>query len=899
MDNRARTEFPDGADPHAADCKDVLLALAGDVGGFQALVARYHTSVVAVARASVRDEDLAQELAQETFIRAYLGLGELKMPGYFPVWIHRIVRNLAADWRRRGQTRSRFVQMIPLQECDPSGSRIADSRTLSPRDITSAKHDQVLLNAALDRLPQHLREVVLMHFMEDMPNAEIARRLGIDRASVGRRLERALKLLQAELRTTQPALAGLQSPRAPENAARRTAGAIATIALSPELRQSLLEQALTEPVSVLASNSLALKLLSSAKSGFMTLSPAKTVAAAITTAAVLAFPIVQLNLAAKNAEPYHGTEMNAHAARHVPPKIPFKRDATLPRWATAKASSSNTRTVASIKAVSPDSSATSALSPGTGASTGSMQASSGAIGAGTGGSANTASAEPASTAARQGVPVKPPSSSRPTPIPMTMAQVDKHIMPKDAPLELTNTLALIYNGYRHSMMEPCGCVSHQLGGMDKEAYVDVRLEALGLTPVEVDAGGFMRDFPSEGALLQTRYVLRALKAMRYDAMNVGFPDLSAGLRFLYDEQTSFSLPLISANVVTPAGEPIYKPYVVVPRSLCSGEKVRVGIIGVTRKRRPEPGADTQSTTGSRAPGAVDSNPEFVIKDPAESLRKYLPRLRADCDLIVAAVYATKEDAAKLINSLGPDSGIDVCIAGELSQLNGQVTMVGNTRVVSGGYEGRQVGLMLLNVKGGQVLRTENSFIEVVQELPPVPVVSDVIARYKEATGLQFPASPGANVSAKTLYAGPGPCKTCHLSEYKQWETTRHAGALVTLGKKKQVPNPECLKCHAPRGGLPSLGVTCEVCHGPAFQHVLAKSRERIELQLGKRRQDEPSTAPKLRVGFTKEFCIKCHDAANDNRFDYARDITLVNHTRSAQRPSDAPITQETSATQSR
>jgi hypothetical protein len=55
----------------------------------------------------------------------------------------------------------------------------------------------------------------------------------------------------------------------------------------------------------------------------------------------------------------------------------------------------------------------------------------------------------------------------------------------------------------------------------------------------------------------------------------------------------------------------------------------------------------------------------------------------------------------------------------------------------------------------------------------------------------------------------------------------------------------------------------------------------------------------LKMEFDEQFCSKCHDPENDNRFLFARDIDLVNHTRTEQRPADAPITRETSGTAAR
>src|SRR5687768_864173 len=87
----------------------------GDTYAFAILVERYFPAVFATAFAKLRQSESAEELAQEVFLRAYLNLGKLKCPSYFPVWVHRIARNLAMDWLRSGKRQSELLQMVPFE----------------------------------------------------------------------------------------------------------------------------------------------------------------------------------------------------------------------------------------------------------------------------------------------------------------------------------------------------------------------------------------------------------------------------------------------------------------------------------------------------------------------------------------------------------------------------------------------------------------------------------------------------------------------------------------------------------------------------------------------------------------------------------------------------------------
>lgn len=181
VDAVSPAETGDAANQYALDRNDVTRALAGDASAFQRLVEGYYCTVHAVACSVVRDGEVGEEVAQEAFLRAYLGLRELKRPETFAVWVHRICRNLGKDWLRRRRTRSQFVQIVSEQAIPVS--EIADSRIPDARSRIDAERETAELHAAVCRLPGDLREVLLMHFTEGLHPAEIARRLLLNRCN--------------------------------------------------------------------------------------------------------------------------------------------------------------------------------------------------------------------------------------------------------------------------------------------------------------------------------------------------------------------------------------------------------------------------------------------------------------------------------------------------------------------------------------------------------------------------------------------------------------------------------------------------------------------------------------------------------------------------------------------
>jgi hypothetical protein len=100
--------------------------------------------------------------------------------------------------------------------------------------------------------------------------------------------------------------------------------------------------------------------------------------------------------------------------------------------------------------------------------------------------------------------------------------------------------------------------------------------------LKVDAGGFFREFVDPNLRLQTYYLLEAIHAMKYDVINVGYPDFRHGLDTLQKLQKEMDLPFISANIVdAKTKKPYFPTHLILTETLKNGKKIKVGIIGVT------------------------------------------------------------------------------------------------------------------------------------------------------------------------------------------------------------------------------------------------------------------------------------------------------------------------------
>ena len=101
--------------------------------------------------------------------------------------------------------------------------------------------------------------------------------------------------------------------------------------------------------------------------------------------------------------------------------------------------------------------------------------------------------------------------------------------------------------------------------------------------------------------------------------------------------------------------------------------------------------------------------------------------------------------------------------------------------------------------------------------------------------------------AEPTYVGAKKCKMCHLTEYKSWEKTKHAGVFDLL-KDDEKKDAKCIKCHV-TGSVDNPGVQCEACHGPGSDYkkkTIMKDHEAREKAGLIAKPDE-------------KVCTKCHN----------------------------------------
>lgn len=137
----------------------------GDSRAVRALYERYAPRVYAVVRRIAGDDEVAQDYAQEAWIRAIRALPTFRGDARFSTWLHRIAVNAALQAVRKAEARRKYEGPIPEQV------------PVAPRTGDAFLQDR--LERALDRLPDGMRRVLILHDVEGYTHEEIGEVLGI------------------------------------------------------------------------------------------------------------------------------------------------------------------------------------------------------------------------------------------------------------------------------------------------------------------------------------------------------------------------------------------------------------------------------------------------------------------------------------------------------------------------------------------------------------------------------------------------------------------------------------------------------------------------------------------------------------------------------------------------
>ncbi|MEV8436286.1 RNA polymerase sigma factor SigM [Actinosynnema sp. NPDC051121] len=163
----------------SSDADLITAHAAGDPHAFSELVRRHRDRMWAVALRTLRDPEEAADALQEAFISAFRAAASFRAESQVTTWLHRIVVNACLDRMRRRQTRP----TVPLPEAGPG-------EPVAPRDAMAERETRLVVQAALNELPEEQRAPIVLVDVEGYSVAETAQLLGIAEGTVKSRCAR-------------------------------------------------------------------------------------------------------------------------------------------------------------------------------------------------------------------------------------------------------------------------------------------------------------------------------------------------------------------------------------------------------------------------------------------------------------------------------------------------------------------------------------------------------------------------------------------------------------------------------------------------------------------------------------------------------------------------------------
>jgi RNA polymerase sigma-70 factor (ECF subfamily) len=179
------------------DAELMLRVKEGDGASFGVLLEKHRASVIHFVYRLVQEQAVAEELAQEVFLRVYRSRSSYAPTAKFKTWLFRIATHLALNWLR-DEKHARGQERLDDGPADLPARQISDRRlTVEQEMVHEVKREEV--RRAVAALPEKQRAAVLMHKYEEMEYVQIARVLGCSDSAVKSLLFRAYETLRARL----------------------------------------------------------------------------------------------------------------------------------------------------------------------------------------------------------------------------------------------------------------------------------------------------------------------------------------------------------------------------------------------------------------------------------------------------------------------------------------------------------------------------------------------------------------------------------------------------------------------------------------------------------------------------------------------------------------------------
>jgi RNA polymerase sigma-70 factor (ECF subfamily) len=189
------------AEDESSDAAVMLRVAAGDEAGFNYLVGKYHRAMISFLFRMVHNQAVAEELAQEVFLRVYRSRESYRAEAKFTTWLYRIATNLAVN-HARDTKHERSAQNIYLDAPDEESGTTPDVADDTPTVEQTLLRDERMaaIRAHVMELPERQRMAVLMHKYQGMDYRQIGEVLKLSESATKSLLFRAYQTLREKLK---------------------------------------------------------------------------------------------------------------------------------------------------------------------------------------------------------------------------------------------------------------------------------------------------------------------------------------------------------------------------------------------------------------------------------------------------------------------------------------------------------------------------------------------------------------------------------------------------------------------------------------------------------------------------------------------------------------------------
>jgi RNA polymerase sigma factor (sigma-70 family) len=182
------------------DVELIARALNGDQKAYRLLTERHRPSVYHIIFKIVHDSETANDLVQDTFMKAFASLASYRSDYRFSTWLYKIAANCSIDYLRKKRIQALSLERHLDDDSDRREIIVADYSYHPERDL-ERKEQRFSIEEAIESLPPKYREVIIYRHKDDKSYEEIADLLNMPIGTVKARIFRARELLKKKLKS--------------------------------------------------------------------------------------------------------------------------------------------------------------------------------------------------------------------------------------------------------------------------------------------------------------------------------------------------------------------------------------------------------------------------------------------------------------------------------------------------------------------------------------------------------------------------------------------------------------------------------------------------------------------------------------------------------------------------